>query len=580
MMSDRFNQGLLTSELESAGAEIKGLSVKCPFHDDKSPSGSLYQDTAGVWRYKCHSSECAFGGDVYDVRAKVQARPLAEVLKESSPANKPPRTQKLTDSQPRVFPTLEAIAEICPGQVNRWHTYTNPATNKPDLIVLRFKVDGKKQFWQITPNHQGYYLKAPPGLHPLYNRNRLQAADGVIVVEGELCVERLHEAGFVGLTSPGGSGAAHKADWRPLQGKIVYLWPDFDEAGDKYMKDVAGILSRLDPAPTVYWIDPAALGLSAGGDVVDYLKVFEPEKQHSMIEALLSQAEPLGIARGCMDLVEATISGERRAVPWPWPLLSKVSQALTPGSIVVLCGAGGASKSLMLLQCLAYWVSLDIKVCCYELENDREYHLMRALAQHTNISGLTDLEWIRDHPEESRQALVENKDFLESLGRVLYEAPDGPVDLNQIAAWMESRAKDGCRVLCVDPITLVSKVDKTWVADNQFLQKVKVIARTYGVSVILITHPVKAVSFPSMHQLAGSSDYARLTSAILWLEHLGQEGKTSRVGTSLGTTETKHDRVVHILKTRDGSGTGLRIAFNFDRDSLTLQLEGIIRGKG
>jgi len=243
MMNERFDKGALIRELEGAGAIVRGAAIKCPFHDDKSPSGGVYCDEAGIWRYKCHASECAFGGDVFDIRAKIQNRPVGSILKETSSNNKP--TQARQANQPKVFLTLESIAAICPGKVDRWHKYTNPDSGKPDMIVLRYMLEGKKQFWQITPNHRGYYLKAPAGLHPLYNRIRLQAADRIIVTEGEVCVERLHRAGFVATTSPGGSGAAHKADWGPLCKKRVYLWPDLDDAGNKYMKDVADVQRQL-----------------------------------------------------------------------------------------------------------------------------------------------------------------------------------------------------------------------------------------------------------------------------------------------------------------------------------------------
>jgi len=43
-------------------------------------------------------------------------------------------------------------------------------------------------------------------------------------------------------TSPDGAGAASKADWRPLAGRRVMIWPDADEPGEKYAASVAAIL--------------------------------------------------------------------------------------------------------------------------------------------------------------------------------------------------------------------------------------------------------------------------------------------------------------------------------------------------
>ena len=46
----RCDKGALINELTVYGAEFKGTAVKCPFHDDKVPSGGIYADAGGVWR--------------------------------------------------------------------------------------------------------------------------------------------------------------------------------------------------------------------------------------------------------------------------------------------------------------------------------------------------------------------------------------------------------------------------------------------------------------------------------------------------------------------------------------------------
>ena len=77
-----------------------------------------------------------------------------------------------------------------------------------------------------------------------------------------------------------------------------------------------------------------------------------------------------------------------------------------------------------------------------------------------------------------------------------------------------------------------------------------------------------------MTQLAGGAAYQRFAQTILWLE--SHADKTSKVKTSYGTTEIEHNRTAHLLKARNGKGQGVKLAFNFSSDSLTLQEEGII----
>ena len=80
-----------------------------------------------------------------------------------------------------------------------------------------------------------------------------------------------------------------------------------------------------------------------------------------------------------------------------------------------------------------------------------------------------------------------------------------------------------------------------------------------------------------MSQIAGGAAYSRHSQAIVWLE--SHDPKTSKVKTSLGTNDEEHNRTLHILKTRDARGTGLRLALNFEKESLKAREFGIIMKK-
>ncbi|MDD5463169.1 MAG: hypothetical protein PHG00_16340 [Methylococcales bacterium] len=56
----------------------------------------------------------------------------------------------------------------------------------------------------------------------------------VFIVEGEKNAAALQSIGLCAVTSLGGSQAANKADWKPLNGyKMAYLLPDKDEPGEQ-----------------------------------------------------------------------------------------------------------------------------------------------------------------------------------------------------------------------------------------------------------------------------------------------------------------------------------------------------------
>ena len=566
----RSNQGALADVLREAGAEVKGKTVRCPFCDDKHPSAGIYRPNGDGWRYKCHA--CGFNGSILDVIAKVDGMEVSEVFRRL-------RSDSEAKKQPKVYPTVEALKSAVPN-VETVYEYTNPATGKPDLLVIRIKTADGKTFRMARPQSGGFVMQAPDKPWPLYNRGRVWAADTIIVTEGESCVHALHRYGVIATTSPGGALKALHAGWGSLSGKNVILWPDNDEPGRAHMHQVEGILQQLQPAPRISILEPADLDLQGKEDAADFIEQLETlytdraEIQAAILEAL-NKAKPRGIASSVHELIEDAISGRREAVKWLWQLIGALTKALLPGTVVILCGNVGASKSLALLEAAIYWFLNGVRVAVWELEEDRAFHLSRCLAQKSGIAELTDPDWIKDNPEKARETFKEHEAFLEGFGACIHASPDTQPTLEQLAKWVRDRAKAGCRIIAIDPITAAAhKGRDVWAEDSAFLNNIKRTAVDHRCSIVLVTHPVKAVSFPDVTQLAGGAAYQRFAQTILWLE--SHDPKASTVKTACGTTEIEHNRTVHILKARNGKGQGVKLACNFKPESLTLNEIGII----
>lgn len=65
----RADKGRLVQALEDAGAEIRGNTVKCPFHGDRNASGGVHEHNGG-WRFTCQVCGWNKGkgsGDAFDV---------------------------------------------------------------------------------------------------------------------------------------------------------------------------------------------------------------------------------------------------------------------------------------------------------------------------------------------------------------------------------------------------------------------------------------------------------------------------------------------------------------------------------
>ena len=125
---------------------------------------------------------------------------------------------------------------------------------------------------------------------------------------------------------------------------------------------------------------------------------------------------------------------------------------MLPGTVTLLCGDPGSTKSFLLLQAAAYWYEKGIKIALYELEEDRQYHLLRALVQRAALSDLFDHKWVQANADLVRQIRLDNKDFINGFGSCISQAPDKQTTLEQVAEWVEAKAKAGCRVIAIDPV--------------------------------------------------------------------------------------------------------------------------------
>ena len=153
------------------------------------------------------------------------------------------------------------------------HVYTD-RDGKPLHWRIRLKhpETGEKWIRPMKLNGAGYALGEPeyPAGKPLYRLHDLHARPEVpvIVVEGEWCADALAKHGMLATTS-GAADSAGKADWSALAGRDAIVWPDNDEAGQRYAHDVAARLREI--GCTVRIVDVAALSLPPKGDAVDWL---------------------------------------------------------------------------------------------------------------------------------------------------------------------------------------------------------------------------------------------------------------------------------------------------------------------
>ena len=126
------------------------------------------------------------------------------------------------------------------GEIRR---FVDSAGNKKD--IPHYNPDGQGGFGSGIPDTLKPY--------PLFGLGSIKDyARPIHVVEGQKCQRALATLGLQSVTSILGAGSAEKSDWSPLmQAKKVYLLPDHDDAGERYVREVYRILRHLNLANSV-----------------------------------------------------------------------------------------------------------------------------------------------------------------------------------------------------------------------------------------------------------------------------------------------------------------------------------------
>ena len=597
-------------------------SCTCPKHGDTNASGSIC-DISGHWTYTCFVPGCGLRGDVFDVmawrdRISVDAL-LSRLAKEHTTHRKPTPKPSPPRKPPTVHADLESLKRAAlwanrekgSAEIEDVFPYYNPDRWTPDLqtveqlapisdlIVLRVRIQKKdgtkdKTVMQAQPVPGGFILKKPEGMTPLYNRVAVRLSQVILFVEGENKVKAAQKVASrtMAVTSgSGGSGNSENIDLTPLAGKAaVYLWPDHDppkdgiRAGTHHMQTIARRLQELNPPPArILWIDPEAIGLEEdGSDVVDFLAQNGGDTDQTRRDVLamaLEQAKPLDAAAELDQLIEEEIAGLHRTVGFPWACTTRLAKALRPGTVTLLCGDPGSGKSLWLLEALWWILSHKVKVAVYELEEDRNYHLKRVLAQLAEVADLTDPEWVESHPDDARAHMKLHRTTIASLAPCIEDAPDTQLAYRQILQWLETKAAAGARVIAIDPITAIATSDKPWVEDLAFLMAAKSIVRKYRCSLILVTHPRKGRKTPGssgLEDMAGGAAFPRFAQTMFWLVRFDAPKAVRCSVAGAASFDTTINRAVRIPKARNGPGGGLEIGFAFNPETLRFEEQGVV----
>jgi len=147
-----------------------------------------------------------------------------------------------------MFPFLPFLAQDNPPVAHRMLGKTSLRWSYCDdnsqtiMQVCRFETENGKETRPLIKTKDGFRWKALPAPRPLYHLDKIFNNPDVFIVvcEGEKAADaaELLFPDAVTTTPPNGAQSPHKANWKPVSGRKVKVWPDADKPGESFAKSV------------------------------------------------------------------------------------------------------------------------------------------------------------------------------------------------------------------------------------------------------------------------------------------------------------------------------------------------------
>jgi len=263
------------------------------------------------------------------------------------------------------------------------------------------------------------------------------------------------------------------------------------------------------------------------------------------------------------DIIEGRIT----SVPWPWPCVDRSTQALAPGTITVLVGTPGATKSWLVLQSIIMWHEKGIPFAALELEQDYKFWVMRILALLSRHGGMARLAWVQESKSEALEYLAKNESTALKIMESFHIA--GGFTVDQALTWLKDQGTAGKRVVTIDPITMLdTSGGKEHEEAKRLMDGASKIAQKFGMSIVVVTHNTSLAGLrgnPTLDQVAGGKGYTRFADTVFWLSPTPKDSDNKVIIRKNGITfYSEANRKLLILKSRAGTGVGETICLNFD----------------
>ena len=226
--------------------------VKCPFHDDKTPSMTVNTKTGMFNCFGCNAK-----GDFIKFYMDINNKDFKTALDEM--CNKAGITKQKIEY--KIVKTYDYI------DVNN-NLVSQTVRFEPKKFSQRRMVNNK-WVWNLQDTET-----------VLYNLSAVIKAKQVLILEGEKDCDNAIKHGFTATTCPMGAKSWQQKFNKILQGKEIILCPDNDPVGIEHMKSIG---EGLQGKATIKWADLG--GKTKGFDLSDFLEPYK-DNEFEAIDAL------------------------------------------------------------------------------------------------------------------------------------------------------------------------------------------------------------------------------------------------------------------------------------------------------
>jgi putative DNA primase/helicase len=303
---------------------------------------------------------------------KQACRRIEQHLGMPSPATPKPKKSKrphrIPDRPPADTPPPalgSATGQWCYRDADGYQLFWVQRINKgaAKLFVQRTWLDNRWHF----PRNDDPFDSHWPAPRPLYRLPDLAARPGdpVLITEGEKAADAAAELlpDHVAIAWCGGTAGVNHADWSPIAGRAVVLWPDNDDVGRQCMAKLAIRLQQL--GCTVSIFNPPD-GCPPKWDLADALAdQWTPRQTATLLAKRLRKIDPLPEPEPESQESDPEPVTPPPDIPKSAPFTclgfdadNYYYQPNNTGQVIRLTGPGHSTNNLLRLAELPYWQTI------------------------------------------------------------------------------------------------------------------------------------------------------------------------------------------------------------------------------